>query len=374
MNNPFLTVGYAGADYFCDRVEETEKLTNLLINGNNVALISPRRMGKTGLIYHCFQQKKVSCKFNTFVVDIYATKNLSEFVYEMGRQIVNALKPRGKRAVERFLGIVKSLKHGVTFDIQGMPTWSLQFGDIQTPQITLDEIFNYIENAEKPSLVAIDEFQSVSSYPEKNVEATLRTYVQRCNKARFIFSGSQRSMMSEMFASAARPFYQSVSIFNLDTIPEEKYREFIHRHFKTAGKLILDETIHEAYRRFDGVTWYIQKIMNYLYSVADKKTPVNVQDLENAVDSIVKENSDAYGSLLYLISPSQKSLLLAIGQEGLAREITGKNFIKRYSLASASSVQKAILSLQEKQLVTNDLGTYEVYDKFMALWLKKQIL
>ncbi len=374
MNNPFLTVGYAGADYFCDRVEETEKLTNLLINGNNVALISPRRMGKTGLIYHCFQQKKVSCKFNTFVVDIYATKNLSEFVYEMGRQIVNALKPRGKKAVERFLGIVKSLKHGVTFDIQGMPTWSLQFGDIQTPQITLDEIFNYIENAEKPSLVAIDEFQSVSSYPEKNVEATLRTYVQRCNKARFIFSGSQRSMMSEMFASAARPFYQSVSIFNLDTIPEEKYREFIHRHFKTAGKLILDETIHEAYRRFDGVTWYIQKIMNYLYSIADKKTPVNVQDLENAVDSIVKENADAYGSLLYLISPSQKSLLLAIGQEGLAREITGKNFIKRYSLASASSVQKAILSLQEKQLVTNDLGTYEVYDKFMALWLKKQIL
>ena len=374
MNNPFLTVGYAGADYFCDRVEETEKLTNLLINGNNVALISPRRMGKTGLIYHCFQQKKVSCKFNTFVVDIYATKNLSEFVYEMGRQIVNALKPRGKKAVERFLGIVKSLKHGVTFDIQGMPTWSLQFGDIQTPQITLDEIFNYIENAEKPSLVAIDEFQSVSSYPEKNVEATIRTYVQRCNKARFIFSGSQRSMMSEMFASAARPFYQSVSIFNLDTIPEEKYREFIHRHFKTAGKLILDETIHEAYRRFDGVTWYIQKIMNYLYSIADKKTPVNVQDLENVVDSIVKENSDAYGNLLYLISPSLKSLLLAIGQEGLAREITGKNFIKRYSLASASSVQKAILSLQEKQLVTSDLGTYEVYDKFMALWLKKQIL
>lgn len=374
MINPFLTVGYAGADYFCDRVEETEKLTSLLINGNNVALISPRRMGKTGLIYHCFQQKKISCKFNTFVVDIYATKSLGEFVYEMGRQIVNALKPRGKKAIERFLGVVKSLKHGVTFDIQGMPTWSLQFGDIQAPQITLDEIFNYIENAEKPSLVAIDEFQSVSSYPEKNVEATLRTYVQRCNKARFIFSGSQRSMMSEMFASAARPFYQSVSIFNLDTIPEEKYKEFIHWHFKKAGKQISDETLHETYRRFDGVTWYIQKIMNYLYSNADKKTPVNVLDLENAVDSIVRENADAYGSLLYLISPSQKSLLLAIAQEGLAREITGKNFIKRYSLASASSVQKAILSLQEKQLVTNDLGTYEVYDKFMALWLKKQIL
>lgn len=371
MNNPFLTVGYAGADYFCDRQAETEKLTNLLINGNNVALISPRRMGKTGLIYHCFHQKKISSKFNTFVVDIYATKNLSEFVYEMGRQIVNTLKPKGKKAIERFLGIVKSLKHGITFDIQGMPTWSLQFGDIRAPQITLDEIFCYIENAEKPSIVAIDEFQSVSLYPEKNMEATLRTYVQRCNKARFIFSGSQRSMMSEMFVSSARPFYQSVSVFSLGKIPEEKYKEFIHGHFKKAGKRILDETIHEAYEKFDGVTWYIQKIMNYLYSFADKKTPVNKSDLEYAVDSIVNENADAYGNLLYLISPSQKSLLLAISQEGIAREITGKNFVKRYSLASSSSVQKAIHSLQEKQLVTNDLGTYEVYDKFMALWLKR---
>lgn len=374
MDNPFLTVGYAGADYFCDRVSETEKLTNLLTNGNNVALISPRRMGKTGLIYHCFQQKKISNKFNTFVVDIYATKNLNEFVYEMGRQIVNTLKPKGKKAIEKFLGIVKSLKNGVTFDIQGIPTWSLQFGDIQTPQITLDEIFSYIENADKPSLVAIDEFQSEALYPEKNVEATLRTYIQRCNKARFIFSGSQRSMMSEMFASAARPFYQSVSIFNLNTIPEEKYREFIQGHFKNAGKQILDETIHEAYKKFDGVTWYIQKIMNQLFFRAEKKHAVNVLNLEESVETIVSENADAYGNLFYLISPSQKSLLLAISQEGKASGITGKNFIKRYSLASASSVQKAILSLQEKQLITNDLGTYEVYDKFMALWLKKQVM
>lgn len=374
MDNPFLTVGYAGADYFCDRVNETERLTTLLTNGNNVALISPRRMGKTGLIYHCFQQKKILSKFNTFVVDIYATKNLNEFVYEMGRQIVNTLKPKGKKAIEKFLGIVKSLKNCVAFDIQGMPTWSLQFGDIQAPQITLDEIFSYIENADKPSLVAIDEFQSVALYPEKNVEATLRTYIQRCNKARFVFSGSQRSMMSEMFASAARPFYQSVSIFNLDTIPEEKYRGFIQGHFKNAGKRILDDTIHEAYKKFDGVTWYIQKIMNQLFSRAEKKHAVDVLNLEETVEDIIRENADAYGNLLYLISPSQKSLLLAISQEGKASGITGRDFIKRYSLASASSVQKAILSLQEKQLVTNDLGAYEVYDKFMALWLKKQVI
>ena len=47
IDNPFVTNGYAGPEYFCDRVDETAMLTNLLTNGNNIALMSPRRLGKT---------------------------------------------------------------------------------------------------------------------------------------------------------------------------------------------------------------------------------------------------------------------------------------------------------------------------------------
>ena len=72
--NPFVTTGYAGAEYFCDRVEETKALKDLLLNGNNVALMSPRRFGKTDLIRHCFAQKEISEKFHTFIIDIYSTK------------------------------------------------------------------------------------------------------------------------------------------------------------------------------------------------------------------------------------------------------------------------------------------------------------
>lgn len=370
MDNPFLTVGYAGPEYFCDRVDETAKLTRLLTNGNNVALISPRRMGKTGLVRHCFAQKKIASKYNTFIIDIYATKNLADLVYEMGRQIVNSLKPKGKKAIEHFIDVVKSLKSGVSFDVQGIPSWSMQLGDIQTPQITLDEVFSYIDSAEKPCMIAIDEFQSIMQYPEQNVEAMLRTFVQRCNNARFIFSGSQRSMMSEMFASAARPFYQSVSIMNLGVIPEDKYQSFVKAWFERGDRKITDDVFHEAYEKFEGVTWYIQKLMNSLYSLTGKGESVNVAGLEVAIDEIVSENAESYANLLYLISPSQKALLLAISQEGKAEKITSQKFIKKYSLASASSVQKAVIALQEKQLVTNNQGVYEMYDKFMSLWLR----
>ena len=52
MKNPFLTYGYNGPEYFCDRVEETKRLTSLLMNGNHVALMSPRKNCKTIII--CF--------------------------------------------------------------------------------------------------------------------------------------------------------------------------------------------------------------------------------------------------------------------------------------------------------------------------------
>lgn len=80
MNNPFVTNGYAGEHYFCDRVQETQALIDLLTNGNNVALISPRRLGKTDLIRHCFAQSAIMDNYYTFLIDIYATSSLQDFV------------------------------------------------------------------------------------------------------------------------------------------------------------------------------------------------------------------------------------------------------------------------------------------------------
>ena len=94
MKNPFSTFGYDGPEYFCDRVEETNRLTKLLENGNHVTLISPRRMGKTVLLKHCFSQERLRKDYYLFIIDIYATKSLSEFVYSLGRSILSVLKSK----------------------------------------------------------------------------------------------------------------------------------------------------------------------------------------------------------------------------------------------------------------------------------------
>lgn len=137
IENPFITYGYESAEYFCDRKEETEMLTSLLTNGNHVALISPRRMGKTGLIRHTFSQELIQDQYYTFLIDIYATKNLQDLVFQLGRSIVNRLKSKGREALDRFLIFATSLRTGISFDGQGNASWNLGVGDIKSPPLPL---------------------------------------------------------------------------------------------------------------------------------------------------------------------------------------------------------------------------------------------
>ena len=369
MKNPFLTYGYNGPEYFCDRVEETRRLTSLLVNGNHVALMSPRRMGKTGLIRHCFAQQELQNKYYLFLVDIYATKSLSEFIYELGRVILSVLKSKERKAWERFIQVVGSLRTGITLDALGQPSWNLQLGDIQSPKVSLDEIFQYLCSADKPCIVAIDEFQTIMDYPEQNVEALLRTYIQNCNNAKFVFSGSKRHMMGEMFSSPARPFYQSASMISLKPIPLDSYSLFIRNHFEQGGMQIETEAIGYIYEKFEGTTWYIQKICNEVYAMAEQGCLCGIKEVNIAINCAIEEKDDTYQDLLARLSAKQKGLLIALAHAGKNVQPMSGEFIKKYHLSSASAVQRSLSALQEKDIITNNNGKYYIYDYFLYYWL-----
>ena len=372
MTNPFVTNGYAGAEYFCDRVQETKDITDWLKNGNNIALISPRRYGKTDLIRHCFEQQEIKKKYYTFIIDIYSTKSLSEMVNKMGRSILEVLKPKGKRHWESFLNIVRSIKAGITFDAMGQPSWNVSVGDISNPNNTLDEIFHYLQQAEKHCLVAIDEFQQILKYDDTNVEAALRTYVQYCSNANFVFMGSQRHLMGAMFVSPNRPFYQSVTIMNLSLIDSEKYWNFCRNHFEKASKSIDKEVVEQLYARFEGVTFYMQKVMNVLFMRTQEGGHCSIDNLQSAIDYIVDFTQSTYEDLMYQLPEKQSLVLRAIAKEEKARQITSGKFAKEHGFISPSAVKSAVNALLDKDLITQEKGVYQVYDKFLDIWLRRQ--
>lgn len=375
IRNPFVTNGYAGAEYFCDRVEETKFLVRMLTNENNIALISPRRLGKTDLIRHCFEQPEIKEHYHTFIIDIYATKNLEDFVNVLGKAILDNLRSKGRKAWELFLNVVLSLRSEISFDINGTPVWGVGLGNIQNPSVALDEIFRYLSQADRHCLVAIDEFQQITHYDGgDNIEAALRTYIQRCPNANFIFSGSQRHLMGEMFTSPARPFYQSVTVFNLKPIPLDKYREFAIGKFEQAGKHLADGVVDSLYERFDSITSYMQKIMNYLYQITQKGETCTLPMIDEAINYILDISSDTYEGMLYQMPEKQRNVFLAIGRDREVKGISGGNFAKRHHLPSPSAVVSAVKGLLEKDFITQDKNVYKIYDQFFQLWLEREVL
>lgn len=373
MNNPFVTKGYAGPAYFCDRVEETRNIVRLLTNENNMALISPRRLGKTDLIRHCFSQPEITGRYYTFVIDIYATNSLADFVEVFGRAILEELKPLGRKVWQQFVTAIKSLQQQISFDMNGNPVWGIGLSNYANPSTTLDEIFHYLNHADKPCLIAIDEFQKIADYPKgQNVEAALRTHIQRCTQATFLFSGSKRHLMTEIFLSPSRPFYQSVVTMGLDAISCDKYTSFAVQQFAAYGKTIEEDVVLQVYERFVGVTAYLQRVMNILFMNTDKGGVCHTGMIEDAIDFIISLNTDHYEMLFSQLSEKQRQTFLAIATERRAKNVMSSRFIRQHHLPSASSIASAIRGLLEKDFVTVENNEYFVYDQFFQIWLEKR--
>ena len=370
ISNPFVVGKYLSDRYFCDRENDTEFLRKQIVNGRNVALISPRRIGKSGLIQHFFNQPDIQEAYHAFYVDIYATTSLGEFVYTLGKEIYEQLKPQSTVWKEKFFQIVSSFRVGFKLDaMTGLPGLDIGLGDIQVPQTTLDEIFSYIAESDKPCVIAIDEFQQIGEYAERNVEALLRTKIQQCQKAQFIFSGSKRHTMTNMFNSPAKPFYQSAISMGLEAIPVNTYTDFAVRLFEEYGKHVDREVIEHVWAKYDGYTWFVQMVMNELFALTARDEVCTMDKVDAALQNVILSQENSYKTLLSNLPPRQKMVLQAIAKEGVARNVTSMKFVKQYNLGSASSVQSAVRLLLQNDLITQEDGCYRVYDYFFSEWL-----
>lgn len=370
VNNPFLVGKYLSDKYFCDRLEETEFLRKQILNGRNVALISPRRIGKSGLIQHFFNRTDIKDNYYVFFVDIYATTSLTEFVYTMGKEIYEQLKPQATVWKEKFFQIISSFRVGFKLDaLTGAPGLDIGLGDIQVPQTTLDEIFAYINEADKPCIIAIDEFQQIGEYAEKNVEALLRTKIQKCQRAQFIFSGSKRHVMSNMFNSLSKPFYQSAISMGLEPIPMNTYADFANRLFEENDRHIDRSVVEAIWRKFNGYTWFVQMMMNELFALTQVGGSCHAERIIEAQHNVIMSQESSYKDILSRLPPKQKMVLQAIAKEGIAQNITSSRFVRKYNLNSASSVQSAVKLLLKNELITQIDNTYRVYDFFFSEWL-----
>lgn len=373
--NPFYTVIDIPDEYFCDRNEETEKIIGLITNGSNIVLKAPRRIGKSSLIMHVFKNKAIAEHYNTLFIDIYGTKNASDFHAEFQNALLSAPFAKSAKIKRTFESMVKSayLDLGNYDTASGTVSFpKIGFTPSTLPKIPLQDLFGYLEHTEKPNLVVFDEFQQIQEYPER-MAATLRSYIQKMSNTRFIFSGSARHMLTTMFQMSNQPFYKSAAPMDLDILSLDSYTAFCKDLFRLGGKSIDDNAVSFAYHLFSGETYLMQETMKETYAGCAPGAAAGKDEVIEAVKELLSRKETDYRDILSrLDNKKERNTLYCIAIEGIASGLTSSAIMKKYQLDNASSVQNALENLGPDKLALIERiakGTYVIQDRLFELWI-----
>ena len=328
-------------------------------------------MGKTGLIKNVFYHMRQKDKQPAYIyLDIFGTKNLHDFVEKLSEAVLSEVMSKGEKFFKHALQVLGSLRPVVGMDsLTGDPSVSVSL-DPTIAEPTLKSVLGYMKDCGREVFIAIDEFQEITEYPESGLEAELRSYIQFMPNTHFVFSGSKRHLMMDMFLSPKRPFYQSTRLMDLKAISEDAYYDFAENFFTKKGGGLSKDIFHELYSAFDGHTWYLQAVLKTMYG---EFTNIDDKDmLASAIKEQVESNAPYFENVVNLIPDKQYEVLKAVAKEKIVKEPTNGKFIAKYHLKSASSIGSAIKSLLEKELLYRTADGYIVYDRFFSLWLAER--
>ena len=372
MENPFILEPYKSKDLFCDRETETRTIISYLENGRNITLISPRRLGKTGLIYRVFEQmREDSTVMDTFYVDISSTVCLDDFIKLLSESVISVLNSQTR--IANFFRTVGGIRPVLSYnEMSGKPEVSWTYRNDNEKKLTLQGILAYLEKHRRKVVLAIDDFQQIREYPGVEMEALLRTYIQPLHNVRFIFCGSKKHTMTDMFSNAKKPFYESTSFVSLGKLDLEVYTNFIIRKFSESGKKIELEQVERIIEWTRDHTFYTQSLCNEVFRIS----PAFVTDeiIHDSKRAILDSNKDRFLEIQRLLTPAQWKLMKAIAKEDRVWHPTSSAFISKYTLGSGPAVLKNLKTLMEKELIlaqTDDKGTsYCIYNVFLSRYLE----
>ena len=374
MKNPFVIKPYESKELFCDREEELSLMVQGCINHTDMTLISQRRMGKTGLILRLFDElHETGLNRQTIYVDIYASRSIDDFIKLLAEAAMRTFQPKSSIG-EKLISFIKSLRPQLSFDtITGEPQLQIAYQTMHEKEYTLRGLFDFLDAQGEPVIIAIDEFQQIRDYPEKNMEALLRSYIQQTHNLTFIFCGSKKHLMADIFANEKKPFYSSTTFISLEKISEVSYANFIRHHFNLDGRTIDDESIQFILDWTRRHTYYTQQLCHTIFANGDEDVTLDV--VKVSCGQLMKQGEAVYLQYRQMLTDKQWNYLIAVAKEGCVKQITASAFLKHHKIGTPSVSRRLAEALVEKGLLNDDVRidgtTYTVSDVFFSHWLER---
>jgi len=371
--NPFVFGEIIDAARFVDRAEELDHLVRDLADGQKVFLLSPRRFGKSSLVaVAMLKLKKRHIRTVNLTVSSYSS--YAQFLEKFAEKVLRAAGPweRVKDWISRF---GRQVKPDINYNINtGEVSVSIGKGTGFDPTPIAPDVFalpgELTKNAGFRMAICLDEFQQISEFNGGSVENAIRNQVQQQRDVGYVFAGSQPSLMQEMLSSK-RPFHKAGPQMFLDKIPAKAWREFITSQFRKRGRTVDDGALSTLLGTADLIPYDVQRIGHELWDyaeIADKRT-LTTSDVSSVIDKLVIGQSTYYELLWEQLPARQRATLQALAHRG-ASEIYSQTVRDEFRLGPASSVQKALQSLDARDILDRYRGDYFFLDPLLPCWIR----
>ena len=363
MENPFSYSEFVTGEAFCNREKEQEDLIYYAQNSQNVLLYSHRRMGKTSLLHEVIKKlKRIKPKVNSVYIDLYGTLDENDFIDAVLTGLTQI-----ESKLERILKRVAGLKVTGSFDpVTGLPTLSASIKPREKPEYLEKALQILALYAEKQKLlVAFDEFQEIDKYSEEGFKKRLRKVIQGHRNISYIFSGSQKHMLIQMFDSAKHPFYKMARSYPLQKIKMHRYIDWGKKLFKKKNIILDEEIIVNIVERCDYQPMYIQQFLFDLW----RSAIIDLAMLDDIEKSVISSQKNQFIVLWNLLTQNQKKALRLVAETG-GEGIYAAERLQRAGFNSGSVLQRALSSLMEKEILSKN-GTYQFQDAMLKIWIQR---
>ena len=372
MKSPFIYGKTVSNDAFTDRTQESEKLSNNLLQGINTIIISPRRWGKSSLVEKVVNTiNGTQTDLKTVVIDLFSVSTEEEFLELFAKEVIKASSSKWQDWLKSGKDLFKQLVPKLSVGVDPSSDFSLSF-DWEELKRHKDEILNLPEViAQKKNIrfvVCLDEFQNLATFPDyEGLEKKMRAIWQRQKKVCYCLYGSKRHMMTEIFNNTSKPFYRFGDIILLQKISGEDWHQFILESFESTGKTISEEMARIIPQLMKDHSWYVQQLAHYTWQKTEKNA--KMEEVAEALNELIQANSPLYQKEVENISGTQLNLLKAISKG--AKQLTAAKTMQEYKLGTPRNVSKNKNILINEDIIHETSNGFEFLDPAFELWFKK---
>ncbi len=372
METPFIYGKLATGNNFTNRESEQERLVGNFLSGTNTILISPRRWGKSSLVFKsATEAKRLDDQLIIILIDLFNIRDEEEFYKCLAENVIRASSNRMEEVMANVKEFMKEWIPRVSFspDSQQEFSLSLNWNEIKKHP---DEILNMAENIavskKKRIVVCLDEFQNIGYYEDPLAfQKKLRANWQRHQSVSYCLYGSKRHMLLDVFTSPSMPFYKFGDVMFLSKITLDYWIKFISERYNSTGKTIEAGQAERIATLADCHPYYVQQLAQLVWLRAGTTVFDNI--IEEAMDNLILQMSMLFQNLTENLATSHINFLKMI-LEGQTRFSSMEN-IEKYHLGTSANVVKIKKALINKEIIDEQLDSINILDPLYSIWLKK---